>query len=46
MEDKKEVNESEKGKNVLENGTYSIYGPDNGDVGRSSLSPRKKLSLK
>lgn len=27
VEEKKEVE-----KNVLENGTYSIYGPDNGDI--------------
>lgn len=36
MEEQKEVRETkpkeEKGKNVLENGTYSIYGPDNGDI--------------
>ncbi len=31
MEEKREVAE-EKKKNVLENGTYSIYGPENGDI--------------
>jgi len=29
MEEQKEV---EKKKNVLENGTYSVYGPENGDI--------------
>lgn len=36
MEEKKEAEDQkqteEKNKNVLENGTYSIYGPDNGDI--------------
>jgi hypothetical protein len=30
MEDKKETGLKEK--NTLENGTYSIYGPENGDI--------------
>lgn len=29
MEEQKEVKQE---RNVLENGTYSIYGPDNGDI--------------
>ena len=32
MEEKKEMSQQENNKNVLENGTYSIYGPDNGDI--------------
>ncbi len=34
MEEQKEAvkNKEEKSKNVLENGTYSIYGPENGDI--------------
>lgn len=31
MEQQKEVGEAQK-KNVLENGTYSIYGPESGEV--------------
>jgi len=32
MEEQKEAKEESTKKNVLENGTYSIYGPENGDV--------------
>ena len=35
MEEKKEVVENKK--NVLENGTYSVYGPENGDINFDTL---------
>jgi len=34
MEEEKQEN---KEKNVLENGTYTIYGPDNGDISFDTL---------
>jgi len=36
MSEKKEISEEQK-KNVLENGTYSMYGPENGDISIDTL---------
>lgn len=36
-EQKKAIEKNSKNKNVLENGTYSIYGPENGDINFDTL---------
>ncbi len=36
-EQKEAIEKDSKNKNVLENGTYSIYGPENGDINFDKL---------